>query len=44
MQGFDADLVAAIVFDGQRHFAVADGGGGERSEVTEQCHGDSLQQ
>ena len=23
MQGFDADLVATIVFDGQRHFAVA---------------------
>ena len=44
VQGFDADLMAAVVFDGQRHFAVADGGGGERSEVTEQCHGDSLQQ
>ena len=42
VQGFDADLVAAVVFDGQRHFAVTDSGGGERSELTEQCHGNSL--
>ena len=38
VQGFDADVVAAIVFDGQRHFTVADGGGVERSEITEQRH------
>ena len=38
VQGFDADVVAAVVFDGQRHFAVADGGGVERSEITEQRH------
>ena len=44
VQCFDTDIVTTIVFNGQRHFTMADGRGAERSKITEQSHPDLLQQ
>ena len=38
VDGLDALIVAEVVLDGQRHFAEADGGGAERTEVAVQYH------
>ncbi len=44
VQCFDTDIVTTIVFNGQRHFAMTDSRGVERSKITEQSHPDLLQQ
>ena len=37
VQCFDTDIVTTIVFNGQRHFTMADGRGAERSKITDKA-------